>query len=220
MAYPTAAEFRPDTLVEYTLGLAIALDEANATVLQAAIDAQAQSFEEKTNDTFVTTGSTTITIDGTASRKLILPKRCTAVTVVKTVDYAGTETTQAAGTYRLHSSLDAAGAERVGSYDFIEILPESAGFVNTRHPYKYDQGVATVKVTGVFGWTTTPRNAKRAVALMVWDQVKPRRADLHKVARIDGQSESIVFTDTEPTGIVEADRIIAEFYREPFMGFG
>lgn len=212
MAVLTPAVFREGALVDATQGCAIPAAIPDA-VITAAIARMTERFEYYADDQFESTAATTIILPGSGLSRLRIPKRTTAVTTLKTVDYAGTETTQAATTYRLHSSLNTAGTKATGLFDFVEILAGTSGFTNMLNPYYFDRGAGTVKLTGTFGWTVTPPDVKRAVALMVWDALQPRRADLHRVTSVSNTSEAISYADTEPTGMLEVDDIIQQFSR-------
>lgn len=183
--YCAPADFRLASLAEFAAGLSLTDDEAETTRLTAAIARMSQRFDNACNDHFSTETGIVLTLRGNETTLLDLPRRCTAVTQVAIVNSSGTSTVQAATSYRLHSSLDPAGAEvrSPGARDWLEVVP-----------YQYLTGLSygsgtvwpcepnSVVVTGTFGWTVTPADVKRAVAIMVWDHFKPLRADLRSAA--------------------------------------
>jgi len=213
MAYLTAADFRENTPAEYCSGLLLSEAEAATTALTAAIARLSSRIDELTNDHYE---SRTLTYDLDVygySGVVLLPERCTALTTVKTTWY-GTQTTQASTAYSLHSSLDTAGAKRIGDHDWIEVVTDTGGLVGTMYTYAWPIGPATVEVTGSFGWVTTPADIKRAVALMVWDHFKPQQDTLRRAVRWTAQGETFEAAASQPTGIPEVDQLIAEYRRE------
>jgi hypothetical protein len=159
----------------------------------------------------------TYELTGDGSSTLVLPQRCTAVTTVKTRDSLGALTTQASSTYRLHSSLNSAGSDLVApdSEDYIQVIPGQY-LVLQYGGYGWPVGPQAVQVIGTFGWTVTPPKVKRAIALMVYDQLKPMAPILRKVSSYrtsDTQYEYSGVDATGPTGIPDADRIISDYTR-------
>lgn len=185
--------------------------EAPDAEITAAIAAMAQSFDEFTADHFEDENALTLEMDVRhPTRSLVLPKRVRTVTSVVTVDSEAAETIEDATTYRVRSSLDAAGAVSVGLLDSVEIIPGQRLSTGDIWPV----GPRTVKVTGDFSWLVTPDRVKRAVALMVYDHFKPEAGKLRRAERLSTPDMTVLFADTEPTGIPEVDGIIEEFTRK------
>lgn len=158
---------------------------------------------------------------------LLLPKRCTSITTVKTRFWDGTLTTQLTSVYRLRSSLDATGSIRQDNYDCIAIIPYSGGLSavlpgpgGTYSVYQWPYGVQTVQVTGAFGWLVTPFDIKRALANLVWDHYKQQRGDLGRArqANINGQQLTFVPDTPGETGIVEVDQVLRDYQYDTLIG--
>jgi hypothetical protein len=214
MTYLAFADFRTATLNEACAGLSLTVAEASdATVTSAIADLSAR-LDAWTDDHYESL-STTLTIDAPyCSPRLYLPKRCTAISSVRTKDYAGVQTNQAASVYRLHTSLDPAGAVRIGDVDWLQITPLSAGLTLVTDPFEWPTGVGTVDVAGIFGWTVTPGDIKRALALMVYYRLKPLRADLRLAESVASADSQVRYGQTSPSGIPEADEIISDYKRD------
>jgi hypothetical protein len=218
MAYVTPADLLSDTWSEYASGVQLDQPPSNGQMV-AAIARFSQRIDELTHDHFETTGSVALDhsiFSANQSRFLYLNKRCTTVTAVNTRDHFGNLTLQSASSYRLKSSLDTAGANKIGELDYLEILPWGNGIVGPDilwGGWVWPQGTNTVQVTGTFGWTVTPGDIKRAVALLVWDHFANQRGDLQRAAEFSDQNRRIVF-DRGPdswTGIPEADAILKRY---------
>ncbi len=223
MTYLVPNDFRPSSFAEYCAGVTLTPEEASDPRLTAAIARVSVQFDAATSDHFESR-SVTYTLNGSGTRVQPLPERCTSVTTVKTMWFDGTQTTQDASVYRLHSSLNATGDARLGgtaSVDYLELVPFKylSGVANYGQ-WGYYGGMAwppdpmSVEVAGAFGWLVTPADVKRAVALMVYDALKPIRADLGRVDRYSTADTSFVMSATSPTGIPEADDIIARYTRD------
>lgn len=217
--YPVAADFRTPTLAEFAQGLALGSDVLDATIT-AVVTRMVDRIEILCNDQFVS-ASATYDLRGEGTRQLTLPQRCTAVTTVKTRDYIGNLTTQSANAYRLVSSLDSAGATAIRSpdegTDYLEVVPFQYLVGIIGQPWwTWPVGPKTVQVAGTFGWTVTPPQINRAIALMVYDQIKPLQAGLRRATQL--QTADAVYTYTpndpnRPTGIDEVDDIIRDYVR-------
>jgi hypothetical protein len=169
------------------------------------------------SDEFVSAAGRTYDLRGSGTSQLFLPARCTAVTTVKTRDYLGNLTTQAATAYRLVSSLDSTGAYRLTScqYDYLEIPPYQylAGVVGSTG-YAWPIGAETIQVVGTFGWTVTPTDVNRCIALLVFDHFKPLAPGLRRAETMETVDARYTFNAaTDITGITEADDIIADYRR-------
>jgi hypothetical protein len=220
MAYLAFADFRTATLNEVCQGLSLTVGEAPDASLTTAIARMSMRVDDWTNDHFESqSGIETLDVPY-ESIFLYLPRRCTAVTLVQTQDPTGLATTQAATSYRLLSSLDAAGAnlrEAQASTDKLTIVPPPGnGLVVTLSttPWVWPVGPATVLVTGTYGWTVCPGDIKRALALLVYYHFKPIRADLRMAETVSVADSTIRFGATFPSGIPEADDIIFDYKRD------
>jgi hypothetical protein len=219
MAYLVVADVREATLAEFASGLALSTAEATDTQVTAAIARQSQHFDDLVNDHFETE-TVTLELDGDGTSRLLLPKRCTAVSTVKTRDYAGTLTTQASTQYRLHSSLYSTGSKRLGDMDWLDTVPLSGGLsLVVGDIYAWPEGPQTVQVVGSFGWTTTPADVKRAVALLVWDHFKPDDEHIRRASQWGTQQATFVRSDGA-TGLPEVDKIVDDYKRDITVGIG
>ena len=219
MAYITAADFRTATLAEYCANLNLGTAEATDAQLTSAIDGLGQRLDRFTNDHFETE-SITIVLEGAGgagSPRLVLPKRCTAVSSVSVVDSYGTATVQTSSVYRLHSSLYSSGSRRRGEIDFLELVYGAGGLAgypfSQVDPYVWPADANSISMTGTFGWTTTPRDIKNALAIMVWDHFKLQRGDIRRATRWATTDVTVEVGDPNPTGIPEVDQIIEAFTR-------
>jgi len=222
MALLTEADFRDPVPNEVCQGLQLEDAEAPASLLTAAIARLTAKLNIYTDD-FFEPRSLTIDLDGGDRARLILPYRCTSLTSVSLRDQNDVLTVQAAAVYRFTSSLNAAGAEAVGDFDYIDVVPQGDGLTGgptgsgaTRWP----AGPKTVRVIGSFGWTTVPVDVKRALALMVFHHFKPIRGDLRLATRVTTADQVTDFAATDPTGIPEADEIISAYRRDILVGVG
>lgn len=223
MTYIIPADFRAASQAEYASGILITDDEAEDTRLTAAIARLTQRFNDYTNDVFESE-SLTLELDGDGSDRLMLPKRCTAVSTVKLRDEDGTlGSSQTSTVYRLHSSLYSTGSKRQGEYDWLHIVPLGAGLSNSLDgAFAWPCGPQTVQVVGTFGWTTTPGDVKRAVALMVYDHFKSTRPDIRAAESVQQQDVIVRYASPDPangiwTGIQEVDLIIGAYRRDSYL---
>jgi len=220
--YLVAADLRADTLTEYTAQLALSDAEASTSALTAAIAAQSAQFDAWTNDHY---DSETLTLDltGSGSERLILPKRCTDATTVSIIDDIGTVTAQASTIYRLHSSLESGARRSESRFDYLSIIQTSAGLtglpVGWNNVWRWPAQPGSVRVLGTFGWTTCPARVKRAVAILVYDQCKPFRADLRRARQWQDEKATMDVSQSEPSGLPEVDAIVTD-YRRDLFGMG
>ncbi len=157
------------------------------------------------------TGTIVLDLDGRGSTILSIPKRIRSITLVEVRSAEGTLTTVAAGSYRVDKSLDAEGDKDIpGARDRITIIPEKTLPDGTG---VWPRGPQTIRVTGSFSWAVTPGSIKKAVAMLVYDTVKPQRQDLEKARRYSTDDTLFELALTEPTGIPFVDRTIAKFKR-------
>lgn len=213
MAYLTSAEFRIDSQAEYCSGLTLTLLEAPDINLTLAIARMSQRFDNATNDHFETATPVTLTLRGNGTSILDLPRRTTAVTSVTTLDYTGSSTTQTSTLWRLHSSLNSTGSAIAydGVLDWLEVTSGQylLGITGTSG-YYWPTAANAVTVIGTFGWTVTPTDVKRAVALLVYDQFKPE-ADILRRANQLSDAGTIYQLSTSDTGLPEVDAIIEQY---------
>lgn len=212
MAYLTANDFRTATLAEYAAGLALTSTEAADPALTAAIARLSKRLDGWTKDHFESESGATLLLDVRgASRQILLPKRTTAVTQVATRDADGTFTVEAATAYRLVSSLNDDGDEIVRTRsDRIEIIETKTLADGSA---TWPEGPEVVRVTGAFGWSSTPADIKRAVALLVYDNFKPFNDSLRRARIWETGETRITMGETRPSGLPEVDDIVAAFTR-------
>ena len=226
MALLTAADMRADSLAEFASGCDLsASDVGDDAKITAAIARMVDRFQDWTNDTFVQVVAGTLDVDAFGSSILRLPQRFTAVTSVTFRLQDGSfSAAQSATSYRLHSSLNAAGTDEVGNFDWLESVPYGTGFssfVGSGGPYLWPWGTQAVRVTGTYGWTTPPADAKRAVAMLVWDHFKPQRSDLGRAQSYSTAEVAISLSavdDAHPSGIRDVDAIIQRLKRDTHIG--
>jgi hypothetical protein len=208
---------RPGSAAEFAAGLELpdSLVGTDAAIT-STIARMSQRFDDLTGDHFSTQTPVTLTLSGNGSRILDLPRRTTALTSVSITDYAGTSTVQAAGVDRLHSSLNSAGSAWTspGSLDWIEITPNNflAG-ASFGLGYGWPAEPNSVTVVGTFGWTVTPTDVKRAVALMVYDHFKPVADPLRRTIAWASGDAQFSRDQSKPTGLPEVDQIISDYSR-------
>jgi hypothetical protein len=198
---------------------------SSEALLTATIARMSQRFDDYTNDHYEPE-TLTLILNGTGSTRLYLPKRILSLTSVATTDYAGNATTQASTVYRLHKSLSG-GTERSDvQQDYLEII---GGQYLTGVPQVWGQeysngtwpsGEQNVTVVGSFGWTTTPGDVKRAVALMVYLHYKPRDKALWQTqsfSTADATYNLIDPSPNRPTGVKEIDDAIERYRYDPAL---
>lgn len=231
MTYVVAADFRPGSGKWYTHGLELTDDDADANALSDAIAAQSQAFDLYTADHFspepgdFPETTTTIDLTGQGGAHLYVPKRIRGIANVWLRNYLGDLTLQDPAVYRVTQSL-LSGERQEADLDMISIVP--GRYLNQTafspswdwdYPASYTTwpiGVDTVSVEGTFSWATTPEPVKRAVALMVYDTIKPSAPGIHTASEWSTQSARFVLPapDTNMTGLMEVDRIIGQFTRQ------
>jgi len=229
----TTANFRPESTAEPCRQLELSLTQADDVDLAAAIDRYTRRVDDLANDQFEAIATDVMELDVWIwSDSLPLPKRTTAITTVKTRDFAGNLTTQASsGVYRLNSSLSVAGDRPTGDFDSVELLPSALGgaglAVVVGSPFTWPYGAQAVQVTGVTGWTVPHPDAQRAVALLVWNHFTTSNAALRRARSASAGGEQIVFMadgrnpyndKIASSGLPEVDEIVAELYRDNFAG--
>lgn len=229
MAYVAVADFRTGTLAEYCVGLALTTTEASDAQLTAAITRISTRIDQYTNDHFES-ASATYDLNGSGTSRIYLPARATAITSVSTRDYAGNLTVQASTAYRFHSSLNAAGSAVVDDFDWVDVIPGQY-LTSVATPWvdpdysaaAWPAGAQTIRVIGTFGWLVTPPEIKRATALLVYDHFKPTNQNLRFVSAMSTADANYTFVAPDadnPTGLVEADSIIARYRRDAYLLVG
>lgn len=217
MAYLVAANFREGSVTWYTAGLTLTTEQASDANLTAAIASYSLQLDDWTNDHFETEASTTVELAGDGTDRLVLPKRFTAITTVKTRDANGTLTLQSATAYRFTSSLESSGSRRRSkdALDTLDVVPGGPGLSGVSEgSFVWPCGPQTVQVIGTSGWTTTPERVKRAVALLVWDHFAPRGDSVYRAQRWQTEQASYDASISEPSGLPEVDKIVADLKRD------
>lgn len=216
MAYIVLADFRSASLKWFTRNLALSMTEASDAQLTEAITWASDLIDRECDDHFEPYGAndadTTIEVDGRGLSMVRLPVRARSITQVQTRDVNGNLTVETAGTYKLDSSLDSAGIKAEAVADYLSVAPEKSlsGGVKV-----WPAGDNRIRITGKFGWATPPGDIKHAVALLVFDRLKPQSVDqLRRVRSHSTADAQFDMAMTEPTGIPEVDRVIATFRRE------
>lgn len=211
MAYVLPADFREGTKKDYCFGLELSPSDAPDAELTTAITRLSERIDQVTNDHFEAENAATFELDGHGETRLYLPRCVRTVTTVKTRDSDGVLTTELAASYRMHSSLNAAGTEAEGDFDWIGVIP---GQVLVNGGKVWPDGVQTVQVVGNFSWAATPTDIKRCVALLVWEHFTSKAKDLRWVKAWSTNDARFERADSEPFGIPEADELVAR-YRRP-----
>ncbi len=218
MALLVAADFRTATVNEVCVGLTLTVAEASDANLVSAISGLTQRLEDFCNDKFEAE-TLTLNLQANGLAFLMLPYRTSSITSVNLRNANGTLTLQTAANYSLHSSLYASGSKATDTWDWIDVYADGDGLTSDT-TYFWPTGANGVQVVGVMGWTTAPRDIKRALALMVWNHFKPLRRDLRLTQRMTAEGEVTELAPLDPTGLPEADEIIARFRREAFAAVG
>jgi len=210
----TEADFREPVPNEVCAQLTLTDAEAEAGALDDAILRFEARLEDHTNDRFEPE-DLTLEIAGDGTSTLDLPYRTQAVTMVEFVDPVGDAHLQPAESWRLKTSLYASGTQRAGELDWIMAVVGGVGFT-TSPVYLFPPAADgyLVMVTGTFGWAAPPSDMRRALALMVHDHFKPQRADLRRAQSWRVEDAAFDASVTTPTGIPEADEIIATYRRD------
>jgi hypothetical protein len=218
MTYLTLNDMRLATLAEFAYGLDLTVAEASDAVVTAAITSQSARIDNLTGDHFEAENLTFDLDVDTYSSKLYLPKRCRAITSINTRSAAGVLTLQPVTAYRLNSSLNSAGDFALSAVDYVDLLTAL-----TTGLWYWPWGTGTVQVIGAFSWLVTPTDIKRAVARLVYDELKERRPDVDRAETITNQGVTLRFLESDaehPTGIREVDEIISRYYRWSELAVG
>lgn len=225
--YISSADFRPGSGKWYTHGNPLTVDDADNNSLSDAITAMSETFDLYTSDHFSPEpgdgppeSTTTIDISGNGGPNLSVPKRIRSISDVSLRDRDGTLTSQDPAVYRVTQSL--VGGERTeGDLDQIALIPgrylTGTGFWDdwtySGSWTDWPIGINTVQLTGTFSWSSTPELVKRAVALMVYQEIKPSTDPLQLSERWATPTASMIMAPKDPTGITKVDEIIKQFTR-------
>jgi hypothetical protein len=166
MVYAAAADFRERTQKSWARGLILDETVCSDPILDAVIAQVGGQIEVELGDDFDPPNpdtDETIYVDGTIGSRLYVPRRVRSLTTVSTRSLSGTITALASTSYRLHSSLNAAGTAM--SDRRRDWLDSASGTT-----WYSDGGIQLI---GKFGWAAVPADIKRLVALRVYDMVKP-----------------------------------------------
>lgn len=200
MTYIAAADFRERTVKPYcanlilgeTDGLDAYIDLIIAQVTtQVELDL-ADDFEPPIPDT-----DEVISVDGSGWSRLYLPRRVRSLTTVET-RLLEVFTVQAATTWRVRKSLNAAGTAMVEGRvsDWLDAVSLSTSV--------WPWGADTVRLTGKFGWAVVPDDIKRLVALKTYDLIKGNADPLSRIVQRQTFDATITYgPSTEVTDIME-----------------
>jgi len=223
VSYLTFSDFRTASLAEFCYGLDLTVTEAPDAVLTAAIASASARIDSMTNDHFESE-SLTYNLDvSSPSMRIYMPKRVRSVSTVSTRWFDGSLTVENSAAYRMYSSLTPAGDLRItkAGVDHIETIPN--GQALSMGSWYWPVGQQTVQVVGTFSWGVTPGDIKRATARLVYNRIKERRPDLDMADTLTNAGVTVRFLESDeqhPTGIREVDEIVADYYRDAFIGVG
>ena len=218
MAYVTAADLSQKSKKSWAQGFLLSEADGDATFVASVIADVETRVNQMLDDDFepeAGDADVTLEVSGSGTSRLYMPRRVRSITTVKTRAVTGTLTTEAATSYRLHSSLNAAGTQMVDNshLDWIDIIqPLSVGSV-------WPKGWQSVQVVGKFGWASAPSEIKRLVAMLVYDDIKAKNSNLYRAERLSTDQQTIVFAppDEGSLGIPKADAIVRQFRRDPLL---
>jgi hypothetical protein len=202
MAYVVAADFREASRKAWTKGLILGENDVNDAELDLVIAQVAGLIELELDDDFDPPSSDvdeTIVVEGTIGSRLWVPRRVRSLTSVGLRSLAGVVTAITASSYRLHSSLNAAGTGMLDGYRKRDWLDSASSTTWA------DDGVQLV---GKFGWAAPPGDIKRLVALRVYDMVKGTADPLSTVSQRVTSDGSLVLGESR-----EMARIVAAYGR-------
>jgi len=211
--YLVPADFRPETPTAATRTLTLTEDLAKDDELTEQIEAVSRRIDHLTGDRF---SPETVSVDVDVfeySRRLYLPGRWTAITSIETRDITGGLTVQTASVYRQRRSLNATGTATVFDRDYVEILAGGLGLSgpDIDYGYRWPLGAATVRISGTRGWTVTPGDIKRVVAMLVWDHFMRENGDVRRAQRWQRGDLLIERAEDSLTGLPEADKLLKRF---------
>jgi hypothetical protein len=202
MAYIAADDFRQETQKPWCKGLILTDGDAGETELDLLIAQVAGLIELELDDDFDPPNpdsDETIYVDGTIGSRLYVPRRVRSLTTVSTRSLSGTITAVSATSYRLHSSLNAAGSAMLDGNRKRDWL-DSLSFTTWASD--------GIQLIGKFGWAAPPSDIKRLVALRVYDMVKATGDPLSTVVQRQTSDGSLVMGESR-----EMARIVSAYGR-------
>ena len=206
MTYVAAADLRERTRKPWAAGLVLGEADGSDADLDNIIAIVTSRLELELNDDFEPPNPDNdeiIDVDGTGTYTLYLPRRTRSLTTVKTRDDLGNLTTQASTTYRLSSSLNAAGTAMLNGAKLDELVALNLSTVC------WPLGIATIQLTGKFGWAAVPDDIKRLVALDVYNIVKATADPLSTITQRTTVDAIILEGDSRERG-----NIVTSYRRE------
>lgn len=213
MAYTVPADLRLETVKWWGQGLTLTATEISDADLTLVIAAVSQRIDDWTQDHFESETTVTEYIDGWNTSRLYPRRRIQSITSVAVQTVGGTTyTTLAATDYEVVSSISGS-AVRIDGSDYIAVaygrtVPGSGSGA-------WPHGPNAAKVIGTFSWPATPENIKKAVALLVYDEVKPQADILRRGTRLNEPDMSYdLGGTTSPSGIRPVDLLISQYMRD------
>ncbi len=177
MAYVAATDFRERTQKSWCANLILIESDCTDALLDLHIAQMAAHIETELDDDFdppTPDNDETINVDGTLGSRLYVPRRTRSLTTVSSQPLLGSVTLIASTSYRLHSSLNAAGTAMVGraKRDWIDSLSGTTW-----------NSPGGIQLVGKFGWSAVPTDIKRLVALRVYRLIKSSSDPLTTIAQ-------------------------------------
>lgn len=175
MAYPSADDLVVATNIDELINLT---PEEQDQLRRASIAA----VEEFTNQSFVPLADTELTVDGTGTKTLFLPKRLETLTEL-TVTGSGLTATDV----NLASNGDkitVSAMAGIGNY-YEKVMRDFDG----NRPLRFTYGVGTVQILGDWGWADCPQDVADAILLDMEDQALAdanQLSDTIRAARVLG----------------------------------
>jgi len=167
VTYAVPADFREPTQKHWARDLVLGPEITDALLTQtiAWVATQleldlADRFDPPTPD-----NDETIDVDGSLTSRVYLPRRIRSLTSLQTKNTSGTLASVASSTYRVHSSLNAAGT------DFAFDGHRGSDYIDA-FGWTFPIEAGSLRLVGKFGWAVVPDDIKRLVALDVYDIVK------------------------------------------------
>jgi hypothetical protein len=213
MAYVIPSDFRSGSGAEHCINLVLDSTTYPDPMVSSAIEAAQQRVDTLTDDHFEPENLTLDLDVDSAAERLYLPRRVRSITSVSTRNFTGALTAENAAAYRTHTSLNAAGTDRLtptSNKDWLQIIPDGVGLTTGMF---WPVGPQTVRVTGSFSWAATPGDIKKAVALITWDRLMRESGDIRRASRWQRGDLTVERATDSLTGIPEADDLIEPFIR-------
>lgn len=214
MAYVDKADFRANSLKWFTRNLMLTEAQAADDDLVAAIAWASQLLDDECDDHFeplaAEDAEVTIELNGGDISTIRLPYRAREITKVETLNDSDVYVEEDVAAYKFVSSLDSAGINPMSTWDYIHV-PD--GKVLSSGSSRWPDGDGRVRVTGKFGWATTPLDIQLAVAQLVFDRMMPANDALRLAQKWSTKDADFARSTTEPTGLPEVDRVIQKYRR-------